>query len=75
MCCELTEILSNHLQFRHASRLEWMIILLILVEVGLLFHRRLISVFQVAFEAFYLYERQQERWNSSSTDLKTNESV
>ncbi|GAA56218.1 required for meiotic nuclear division protein 1 homolog [Clonorchis sinensis] len=47
MCCELTEILSNHLQSRHACRLEWMIILLILVEV--------------AFEAFYYYERRQEK--------------
>ncbi|VUZ53850.1 unnamed protein product, partial [Hymenolepis diminuta] len=32
-CCELTEILTNHLEARHSSRLEWMIILLILVEV------------------------------------------
>ncbi|KAF5403341.1 Required for meiotic nuclear division protein 1 [Paragonimus heterotremus] len=47
MCCELTEILSNHLQSRHSSRLEWMIIALILVEV--------------AFEAFYYYERRLER--------------
>ncbi|KAF6768265.1 hypothetical protein AHF37_07566, partial [Paragonimus kellicotti] len=47
MCCELTEILSNHLQSRHSSRLEWMIIALILVEV--------------AFEAFYYYERRFER--------------
>ncbi|KAA3676352.1 uncharacterized protein DEA37_0005975 [Paragonimus westermani] len=47
MCCELTEILSNHLQSRHSSRLEWMIIALILVEV--------------AFEAFYYHERRVER--------------
>ncbi|VDO07130.1 unnamed protein product [Rodentolepis nana] len=32
-CCELTEILTNHLEARHSSRLEWMIILLILIEV------------------------------------------
>ncbi|KAL5109875.1 Serine/threonine-protein phosphatase CPPED1 [Taenia crassiceps] len=32
-CCELTEILTNHLQARHSSRLEWMIIVLILIEV------------------------------------------
>uniref|UniRef100_A0A5K3FDE3 DUF155 domain-containing protein n=1 Tax=Mesocestoides corti TaxID=53468 RepID=A0A5K3FDE3_MESCO len=32
-CCELTEILTNHLEARHSSRLEWMIIVLILVEV------------------------------------------
>ncbi|KAF8567206.1 hypothetical protein P879_07427 [Paragonimus westermani] len=47
MCCELTEILSNHLQSRHSSRLEWMIIALILVEI--------------AFEAFYYHERRLER--------------
>ncbi|KAL3316296.1 hypothetical protein Ciccas_005057 [Cichlidogyrus casuarinus] len=35
MCCELTEILSAHLNARHSSRLEWMIIILILVEVVL----------------------------------------
>lgn len=33
MCCELTQILSSHLQSQHASHLEWMIIILILVEV------------------------------------------
>nr|CDS23491.1 required for meiotic nuclear division protein 1 [Echinococcus granulosus] len=32
-CCELAEILTNHLQARHSSRLEWMIIVLILIEV------------------------------------------
>ncbi|VEL09585.1 unnamed protein product [Protopolystoma xenopodis] len=38
MCCELTQILSDHLHSRHSSRLEWMIIVLILVEAGLFFH-------------------------------------
>ncbi|BHF64313.1 hypothetical protein SprV_0200731500 [Sparganum proliferum] len=38
-CCELAEILTNHLQARHSSRLEWMIIALILVEVIFEFHR------------------------------------
>ncbi|CAL8093311.1 unnamed protein product [Calicophoron daubneyi] len=47
MCCELTEILSNHLQSRHASRLEWMIIVLILVEVG--------------FDSYSYFEKKQAR--------------
>lgn len=47
MCCELTEILSSRLQSRHASRLEWMIILLIFIEI--------------CFEAFYYYERRMNR--------------
>lgn len=32
-CCELTELLSSHLNDKHHTRLEWMIIVLILVEV------------------------------------------
>ncbi|XP_014788742.1 required for meiotic nuclear division protein 1 homolog [Octopus bimaculoides] len=32
-CCELTELLSSHLNDKHHTRLEWMIIILILVEV------------------------------------------
>ncbi|TPP60594.1 Glutathione synthetase [Fasciola gigantica] len=47
MCCELTQILSNHLQSRHSAHLEWMIIILILVEV--------------CFEAsHYLHNRRRE---------------
>uniref|UniRef100_A0ABD2XLI0 DUF155 domain-containing protein n=1 Tax=Trichogramma kaykai TaxID=54128 RepID=A0ABD2XLI0_9HYME len=33
-CVELVELLSSHLSDRHHVRLEWMIILLIMVEVG-----------------------------------------
>ncbi|KAK6191968.1 hypothetical protein SNE40_003531 [Patella caerulea] len=32
-CCELTELLSSHLNDTHHVRLEWMIIVLIMVEV------------------------------------------
>ncbi|GAB1601480.1 required for meiotic nuclear division protein 1 homolog [Argonauta hians] len=32
-CCELTELLSTHLNDKHHTRLEWMIIILIMVEV------------------------------------------
>ncbi len=38
-CCELTEILTNHLEARHSSRLEWMIIVLIMIEVFFEIHR------------------------------------
>jgi len=33
-CVELVELLSSHLSDRHHVRLEWMIIILIMVEVG-----------------------------------------
>lgn len=33
-CVELVELLSSHLSDRHHIRLEWMIIVLIMVEVG-----------------------------------------
>lgn len=33
-CVELVELLSSHLSDRHHVRLEWMIIVLIMVEVG-----------------------------------------
>ena len=33
-CCELTELLSSHLNDAHHTRLEVMIIILILVEVS-----------------------------------------
>jgi len=33
-CVELVELLSSHLSDRHHTRLEWMIIILIMVEVG-----------------------------------------
>jgi uncharacterized Rmd1/YagE family protein len=33
-CIELVELLSSHLSDRHHVRLEWMIIILIMVEVG-----------------------------------------
>lgn len=32
-CVELVELLSSHLSDRHHVRLEWMIIILIMVEV------------------------------------------
>ncbi|CAH8477271.1 unnamed protein product [Dicrocoelium dendriticum] len=51
MCCELTEILSSLLQSRHGARLEWMIILLICVEI--------------CFEAYYYYERRLDRLTSA----------
>lgn len=33
-CVELVELLSSHLSDKHHVRLEWMIIILIMVEVG-----------------------------------------
>ncbi|VDO55451.1 unnamed protein product [Schistosoma margrebowiei] len=33
MCNELTSILTNHLSSIHSVRLEWMVIILIFVEV------------------------------------------
>nr|BAH71547.1 ACYPI005497 [Acyrthosiphon pisum] len=33
-CLELVELLSHHLSDKHHIRLEWMIIVLIMVEVG-----------------------------------------
>lgn len=33
-CLELVELLSTHLSDKHHVRLEWMIIILILIEVG-----------------------------------------
>lgn len=33
-CVELMELLKSHLNERHSSRLEWIIIILIMVEVG-----------------------------------------
>jgi uncharacterized Rmd1/YagE family protein len=33
-CVELIELLSSHLSDKHHIRLEWMIIILIMVEVG-----------------------------------------
>ncbi|KAK8750103.1 hypothetical protein OTU49_015238, partial [Cherax quadricarinatus] len=33
-CIELMELLKSHLSEQHASRLEWIIIILIMVEVG-----------------------------------------
>lgn len=33
-CVELIELISSHLTDRHHTRLEWMIIILIMVEVG-----------------------------------------
>ncbi len=33
-CVELVDLLSSHLSDRHHIRLEWMIIILIMVEVG-----------------------------------------
>ncbi|RWS06468.1 hypothetical protein B4U79_08246 [Dinothrombium tinctorium] len=34
-CCQLMELLSSHLSDKHHVRLEWMIIILIMVEVSL----------------------------------------
>ena len=34
-CAELTELLTDHLNDRHHTRLEWMIIILIMVEVSI----------------------------------------
>ena len=36
-CAELTELLTDHLNDKHHTRLEWMIIVLIMVEVRCLF--------------------------------------
>lgn len=33
-CAELVELVSSHLSDKHHVRLEWMIIVLIMVEVG-----------------------------------------
>ena len=33
-CLSLIELVTNHLNDKHHTRLEWMIILLIMVEVG-----------------------------------------
>lgn len=33
-CIELVELISSHLTERHHTRLEWMIIILIMVEVA-----------------------------------------
>lgn len=33
-CVELMELLKSHLNERHSARLEWIIIILIMVEVG-----------------------------------------
>ena len=33
-CCELTDLLSSHLNDKHHTKLEWMIIILITVEVS-----------------------------------------
>ncbi|KAL7987676.1 hypothetical protein Chor_006595, partial [Crotalus horridus] len=35
-CTELTDLMRNHLNEKHALRLEWMIVILITIEVGLL---------------------------------------
>ena len=40
-CCELTELLSSHLNDAHHTRLEVMIIVLIMVEVSPLDRQRL----------------------------------
>ena len=34
LCCDLMDILVTHLNDKHHVRLEWMIIILIMVEVG-----------------------------------------
>ncbi|NXE49206.1 RMND1 protein, partial [Casuarius casuarius] len=34
-CMELTDLMRNHLNEKHALRLEWMIVILITIEVGL----------------------------------------
>lgn len=33
-CVELTDLLSSHLNEQHHERLEWMVIILIMAEVG-----------------------------------------
>lgn len=33
-CVELMELLKSHLNEKHSARLEWIIIILIMVEVG-----------------------------------------
>lgn len=33
-CCELLDLISTHLTDQHHTRLEWMIIVLIMIEVG-----------------------------------------
>lgn len=33
-CMELTDLMRNHLNEKHALRLEWMIVILITIEVG-----------------------------------------
>jgi len=35
-CMDLVDLLRDHLNTKHEVRLEWMIIILILVEVGIL---------------------------------------
>lgn len=41
-CCELADLINSHLTDEHHTRLEWMIILLIMVEViRLSYHNKL----------------------------------
>ncbi|VDQ04032.1 unnamed protein product [Trichobilharzia regenti] len=46
MCNELTSLVTNHLRSIHSTRLEWMIIILILVEV--------------VFEALNYYDKKKQ---------------
>jgi uncharacterized Rmd1/YagE family protein len=48
-CMEIIELLRDHLKDKHHTRLEWMIILLISVEVGELFYQQ--STFEVVVKA------------------------
>ncbi|KAF7990615.1 hypothetical protein HCN44_000420 [Aphidius gifuensis] len=52
-CVELVELLSSHLSDRHHVRLEWMIIVLIMVEVG--------------FEIIHYLDRYLDKKENSST--------
>lgn len=52
-CVELVELLSSHLSDRHHIRLEWMIIVLIMVEVG--------------FEIIHYLDRYLDKKENSST--------
>ena len=55
-CLELVELLSTHLSDKHHVKLEWMIIILICVEVG--------------FEALHYWEDYLEGKPENHTDIQ-----
>ena len=58
-CLELVDLLSTHLSDKHHVRLEWMIIILILIEVG----------FEILHYVEAYYHDQPENLNHVEKDL------